>query len=231
MTSEAAVFLVMRLMEEELIGLRLKEHTRRMIRADQDMFLRFLDGRDMREAGKAELIRYHEHLCTLVSKRSGELLSVNTIHDRFYNACRLFSVMYRSGLIKENPAQGLELDIPRRSGMIRRPLTRDEITRFLESLDTTAELGLRDRTLFELIYSSGLRVAEAVGLKLSDINLDRREIIVRGKGERERLVPVSRLSAAFLELYLGRRPKGEDGWVFPGGSRGRRPGVACALGL
>jgi site-specific recombinase XerD len=77
--------------------------------------------------------------------------------------------------------------------------------------------------LFELIYSSGLRVAEAASLKREDVNLDRREIIVRGKGERDRLVPVSKLAAAFLELYLGQRIV-PCMWVFPGGSRGIQTG-------
>lgn len=223
MNAEAVKEFVRRLMDEELSGERIKEHTRKMIQKDQEAFFQFLGKRDIREAEKKDLLAYHQHLCTLRSRKTGALLSHHTIHDRFYNACRLFSLMYRGGLIRENPCHNLKLGSLHREGLRRRPLTREEITAFLERLETEGSVGLRDRALFELIYSSGLRVAEAASLKREDVNLDRREIIVRGKGDRDRLVPISKLAAAFLELYLANRTD-PDLWVFPGGSRGPKTG-------
>lgn len=223
MNADTVLEIIRRLMNEELDGVRIKPHTRNMILKDHEAFIVFLNGRDIREVQKKDLMAYHQHLCTLRSKKTGELLSRHTIHDRFYNACRLFSVMYRGGLIRENPCHNLKLDNVQRQGLRRRLLTREEINGFLEHLDTSGTVGLRDRTLFELIYSSGLRVAEAASLKREDVNLDRREIIVRGKGDRDRLVPISKLACAFLEFYLGSRTAPEP-WVFPGGGRGPKTG-------
>jgi site-specific recombinase XerD len=107
--------------------------------------------------------------------------------------------------------------------MKRRPLTRDEITRFLEQLNTGTSQGLKDRTLFELIYSSGLRVAEIAALKVKDINFERREMLVRGKGSRDRLVPFSKVARDFLLLFLKDRADRPEAWVFCG-SRGSRTG-------
>jgi site-specific recombinase XerD len=105
--------------------------------------------------------------------------------------------------------------------MKRRPLTRDEITRFLERLDAGTSQGLKDRALFELIYSSGLRVAEASTLKVRDIDFGRREMVVRGKGNRDRMVPFSAVARDFLLLFLKDRINSPESWVFCG-SRGSR---------
>lgn len=113
-------------------------------------------------------------------------------------------------------ASGLKLDIPLPTGWNRRPLTREEITRFLESIDTGTRQGLKDRTLFELIYSSGLRVAEAAALKVGDIDFDRRVMVVRGKFDRDRMVPISCVAHDFLVLYLGDKIDDGDEWVFTG---------------
>jgi integrase/recombinase XerD len=141
----------------------------------------------------------------------------------FYNAKTLFSILYREELIKENPAHNLNIDLPERSGLKRRPLTLTEITTFLENIDTATEQGLKDRTLFELIYSSGLRVSEAAGIKVKDIDFERREVIVRGKGDRDRLVPFSKVARDFLIAFLGKRTETPEDWVFKG-SRGSRTG-------
>jgi site-specific recombinase XerD len=135
----------------------------------------------------------------------------------------LFSLLYREEIITENPAQGLRLEVPERGGMKRRPLTREEINGFLERIDAGTAQGLKDRTLFELIYSSGLRVSEAAGLRVKDIDFDRREITVRGKGDRDRVTPFSRVVKEFLLLFLKERLRRPEAWVFCG-SRGSRAG-------
>jgi site-specific recombinase XerD len=173
--------------------------------------------------GTAELREYHAELCAARSKKSGERLSPHTVNDRFHAVRMLFSLLYREEAIPENPAQNLRLELPETGGIKRRPLSREEITGFLERLDTGTAQGLKDRTLFELIYSSGLRVAEAAGLKVRDIDFNRREMAVRGKGDRDRIVPFSKVAKEFLLLFLGERIDRPDAWVFCG-SRGSRTG-------
>jgi len=222
MTARAVTDMARHLIDEELSARRIGSHTRVLMRAAQRDFFRWVSRRgagDLRTIGKKDLIAYHAHLVSLKSKRTGEPLAASTINRRFYSVCFVFSVLYRTGLIAENPANGLKLDIPLPSGWRRRPLTRDEITRFLEGIDPATKQGLKDRTLFELIYSSGLRVAEAAALKVSDIDFERRLMIVRGKFDRDRVVPISIVAHDFLVRHLGKRIDAPDAWVFTG-SRG-----------
>lgn len=81
----------------------------------------------------------------------------------------------------------------------------DEITRMLEQIDTNTEQGLRDRAIIELLFSSGLRVSELVDLNRDHINLKRREFMVRGKGQKDRPVFVSKSAAEHVQNYLDER--------------------------
>lgn len=81
----------------------------------------------------------------------------------------------------------------------------DEVTRMLEQIDMTTEQGLRDRAIIELLFSSGLRVSELVNLNRDHINLDRREFMVRGKGQKDRPIFVSKSAADHVQNYLAER--------------------------
>jgi len=81
----------------------------------------------------------------------------------------------------------------------------DEVTRLIEQIDTSAEEGLRDRAIVELLFSSGLRVSELVNLNRDHVNTKRREFVVRGKGQKDRPVFVSHSAAKWVEEYLAAR--------------------------
>ena len=81
----------------------------------------------------------------------------------------------------------------------------DEVVRMLEQIDTNTEQGLRDRAIIELLFSSGLRVSELVNLNRDHINLTRREFMVRGKGQKDRPVFVSKSAATHVGNYLDQR--------------------------
>lgn len=81
----------------------------------------------------------------------------------------------------------------------------DEVTRMLEQIDIATDQGLRDRAIIELLFSSGLRVSELVHLNRDHINLDRREFMVRGKGQKDRPVFVSKSAAEHVRNYLAVR--------------------------
>ena len=114
-------------------------------------------------------------------------------------------MLYHQGFIKENPVHGLDYKIKSGKKTDRLPLTQQQMYDFLEAIDISTLHGLRNRALFELIYSSGLRVSEAANLKIADIDFDRREAIVRGKFDRDRVVLLSHMAKDFLVLYLGER--------------------------
>lgn len=84
-------------------------------------------------------------------------------------------------------------------------LNEDELERMFEQPDVSTEAGLRDRALLELLFSSGLRVSELVGLDREHINLKRREFMVRGKGQKDRPIFISPDAADWIQKYLDRR--------------------------
>ncbi len=106
----------------------------------------------------------------------------------------------REGLIESDP--GLLVATPKREQPIPRHLEVDEMARLLETPDTTGPLGRRDRAILELLYASGLRLSELVGLDLEDVNLGSRLVRVMGKGRKERLVPFNQSATAALRAWL-----------------------------
>lgn len=84
-------------------------------------------------------------------------------------------------------------------------LNPEELKRLFEQVDTSNLAGLRDRAILELLFSSGLRVSELVGLDREHINLKRREFMVRGKGQKDRPIFISQEAADWIEKYLAKR--------------------------
>lgn len=81
----------------------------------------------------------------------------------------------------------------------------DEVERLLDQIDTSTEIGLRDRAIIELLFSSGLRVSELINLDKDYINTKRREFMVRGKGQKDRPIFISENAAMHIENYLSIR--------------------------
>ncbi|HET7673139.1 MAG TPA: site-specific tyrosine recombinase/integron integrase [Candidatus Saccharimonadales bacterium] len=101
------------------------------------------------------------------------------------------------------PADKIELARTKRTQVTF--LNEEEMQRLLDEPDISAEGGLRDRAILELLYSSGLRVSELVGLNRDHVNLKRREFMVRGKGQKDRPIFISETAADWLEKYLDKR--------------------------
>ena len=101
------------------------------------------------------------------------------------------------------PADKIELARTKRTQVTF--LNEAEMERLLQEPDLSAENGLRDRAILELLYSSGLRVSELVGLNKDHINLKRREFMVRGKGQKDRPIFISTTTVQWVEKYLQKR--------------------------
>ncbi len=108
----------------------------------------------------------------------------------------------REGLIEHDPAA--ELHGPRKTQRLPRVLTRDEVARLLSQPKGGEPLALRDRALLEVMYACGLRVSEVTGLEMADVDLHEGMLRARGKGSKERLVPVGRHASAALSTYFAR---------------------------
>jgi integrase/recombinase XerD len=108
----------------------------------------------------------------------------------------------REGLIEHDPTA--ELRGPPKTKRLPKVLSREQVTELLGQPKGTEPLALRDRALLEVMYACGLRVSEAIALQLGDVDLEEGMLCARGKGSKERVVPVGREAVAALDLY-GRR--------------------------
>ncbi len=111
-----------------------------------------------------------------------------------------FRFLVLEGIRDDNPADTIET--PKKPLRIPAVLSVEDIEAFLNSIDTESAGGLRDRALFELIYSSGLRVSEAVGLSLSDVFLKEGILRIVGKGDKERITPLGGEARIWLKQYM-----------------------------
>jgi integrase/recombinase XerD len=112
------------------------------------------------------------------------------------------------GHLKINPAENL--DLPQKGQYLPRFLNQTEIEMLLAAPDVSTESGLRDRALLELMYASGLRVSEAVGLQISDIDLEAGVLTTTGKGNKTRRVPVGSSAVEWVKSYLVLRRRKEN---------------------
>jgi integrase/recombinase XerC len=123
---------------------------------------------------------------------------------RALSAVRSFyRYLLREGLARRNPAAGVAA--PRAPRRLPQTLTTDQAVRLVE-IDVRTAPDARDRALLELLYSSGLRLAELVRLDVNDLDLADETVRVTGKGSKTRIVPVGRQARAALVAWLGQRP-------------------------
>jgi len=114
-----------------------------------------------------------------------------------------FKFLMREGFIKVNPASSIPY--PKLEQSLPKFLTEEEMKRFLDSLPEERELQIRDKAILELFYSSGLRISELISLNIEDLDLMSGIIKVKGKGKKERILPMGEASMRILNKYLEKR--------------------------
>ena len=124
---------------------------------------------------------------------------------RLLSALRSFCTwLVLEGLLKDNPCD--KVDGPKLGRYIPDVLSVEEVEAVINAVDTSSWLGLRDKALLEVLYGCGLRVSEAVLLRVSCLYLDEGFVRVVGKGDKERLVPIGEMASHALMRYLAERP-------------------------
>ena len=195
----------------------LAEATRRAYRVDVEEFARWLGRRGT--SIDAVDVRVLADYATELGRARPRKLAPATI-GRKLAAVRSF-LRFTLG-----PARVPDASLaPRRPRRLPETPRTDEVEVALETLDGDSALALRNRALVELVYSAGLRSAEAVGLDLADVDFEQEQLHVRGKGGKERVVPLGEEAAHWLARYLrDARPqlaRGAENAVFLS-TRGRR---------
>ena len=127
--------------------------------------------------------------------------------SRYLSAYRQFyRWMVREGSIQSDPVALIES--PKTGRGLPKALTEEQVESLLAAPDTEKNLGVRDKAMLELMYATGLRVSELVGLQLPNLNMNQGVIRVVGKGQKERLVPLGDEALESLKVYLSRgRPE------------------------
>lgn len=139
---------------------------------------------------------------------SGKRLSENSKRRVLSSLRGFYKFLIFEGHIKENPAENL--DSPEKSLYLPKFLNQAEVELLFTQPDVSSETGLRDRAILELMYSSGLRVSEAVNIQTRDIDLDGGVLTCTGKGSKTRKVPVGTSAVEWVKSYLSLRRKQES---------------------
>jgi integrase/recombinase XerD len=179
-------------------------------------FLAYLElerglSRNTLEAYRTDLLQLGEFLdrrgLSVERARHGDLASFlselgvapSTLARKVACLRSFYRYLRREGTIEHDPTA--DLRGPRKPQRLPRVLTREQVARLIEQPRGTDPLALRDRALLEVMYACGLRASEAVGLELSDVDLDEGLLCARGKGSKERIVPIGRQAVAALLAY------------------------------
>ena len=203
---------------------RLSPHTDSNYRRDLLAFADWCDGQQLPDwtAIDAQHVRVHAARC----HRDG--LAPRSIQRRLSALRGYFGYLIREGVLQKNPAA--DVRAPKAPKRLPKALDVDRMGRLLQkpaATDESAALDVRDLAIMELFYSSGLRLAELVGLQLGDLDLQDRTVRVLGKGSKTRIVPVGTHALAALQAWLHERAaiaRPDERAVFVG-RNGRRLGA------
>lgn len=181
-------------------------------RRDLFDYLSFLErsGTTVTSAGKADVSRYLQELSEVGLKPSSRRRRLSAVRQ-------LYKFLEAEGAMRENPATGIAGPVKGRP--LPKTLSTDEVDRLIETSEKAAQglngrdlvRAVRHHCLLEMLYATGLRVSELVSLPRSVLKGDPRLLTIRGKGGRERLVPLNTTARKALDRYLALGSRPEDG--------------------
>jgi integrase/recombinase XerC len=174
-------------------------NTVRGYRSDLEFFKNWLAQNNVTEAENLETLS-HALLRSFWAERRNNGLSPQSMR-RGQSALRgLFKFARRQKLIETNPAA--TMDSPRRQLPLPKALSQEDINLLLNAPDLQTLNGMRDRAILETLYGSGLRVSEAATLTIENLDLNAQQARVTGKGNKDRIVPLTPLSCQTIHAYL-----------------------------
>jgi len=151
-------------------------------------------GNDLLDVGRDTLLAY-------MAARLKEGQHARSTARMLSSLRHFYRHVLRTGRIDSDPTA--LIDTPRLGRTLPHSLTEDEVERLLNAPDPSVPLGMRDRTMLEVLYAAGLRVSELVNLDLAQVNQQQGVVRITGKGGKERLVPLGETALDWLQRYLG----------------------------
>ncbi len=178
----------------------LSRNTLEAYRSDLQQFGLFLErrGRDPLEVAPVDLLDFISELA--VGREGKRPVAAATLQRKIACLRSFYRHLRREEILDRDPTA--DLRPPRSRGRLPQVLSRDEVQRLLEQPRGSSPADLRDRALLETMYACGLRASEAIGLRLAEVDLDAGIVRARGKGSKERLVPIGSKAVETLRMYL-----------------------------
>jgi integrase/recombinase XerD len=161
--------------------------------SDLQIFFKGLAGKSLLEVTASDISAF-------LAKRFQEGISNRSSARIVSSLRRFYGYLLREGLIQADPM--LLIELPHVGQLLPVSLTEQDVERLLMAPEVTQCLGLRDRTMLEMLYATGLRVSELVTLTVAQVSLRQGVVRITGKGDKERLVPVGEEAMNWLETYM-----------------------------
>lgn len=164
-------------------------------RRDLTKFAAFCEGRKVKTSQVSR-----EQVADFLGQLYRQGLDSRSVARALATLRSFFRFLLQEGLLRADPAE--QIESPRTWKRLPKFLSEDAVERLLDQPDVSTALGLRDRAMLELLYATGLRVSELVGLRLNDVQLEMGYLRCLGKGSKERMVPIGRRAVEAVERYL-----------------------------
>ncbi len=162
---------------------------------DLRRYLEFMGAKNPDDISQSDVVSF-------LSRLSAAGISTPSIARCLAAVRGLHKYLVTDGFATADPT--VNLDTPRGWKRLPKTLSSGDVDALLDQPDPLTAIGLRDKAMLELLYATGLRVSELVGLKLRDINLERGFVVIIGKGSKERAVPMGESAMASVKEYLDR---------------------------
>ncbi len=181
---------------EELVRREYSDHTIKSYKTDLAEFCVFLEKIDKKELDKIE--RYD------IRHFMGELLSYgykkSSVARKLSSIKSFFKFLVGNKILKRNPS--ISIKTPKTGRRIPSFLSEEEMKTLLDSMPDKTKLDLRNRTILELLYGTGIRASELTNLNRSDVDLEQKLLRIYGKGKKERILPLGRKAYEWLKKYI-----------------------------
>ena len=173
----------------------LSVNTLNSYKSDLEKYFQWLsiNSLSFKEVSRSEILLY---LSFLFKSKLGS----KSVARKLSSLRSFYKFLVVKNILKSDPCEKVET--PKVIKSIPKTLTEDEVERLLEAPDINSSLGMRDKTMIETLYSCGLRVSELIGLELIHVNLRQGVMKILGKGQKERLVPMSEKLISLMDSYL-----------------------------
>jgi integrase/recombinase XerC len=195
---DSALAWVPRFLSHLAVERRLSPHTDANYRRDLGLFVAYCDQNQVGDWSRLD----SQHVRQFAAAEFRRGSSPRTIQRRLSALRSFFTFLQRECALQANPA--VDVQGPKARKRLPTTIDVDQMNRLL-SFRTDAHLGVRDKAIMELFYSSGLRLSELVGLDLTDVDLADRTVRVLGKGSKTRIVPVGRIAVEAISHWLKER--------------------------